>query len=90
MLLTLINYRQECLKVFLILTSMEDVFLEKLVFRNLTLCVGVLVLLNVNATIPVPAWSKAWVCGSLIAVNAGSNSFGNMYVCLLWVLRFVK
>ena len=64
---------------------MEDVFLERLVFRILILYIFcVLILLCIKFDDPGPAWSKAWVYGSLLAVNAGSNSAGNMDVCLLW------
>jgi len=70
---------------------MEDVFLERLDFRILILYIFcVLVLLCIKFDDPGPACSKAWVCGSLLAVNAGSNSAGNMDVCLLWVLCVVK
>ena len=31
-----------------------------------------------NCRIPVVAQSKAWVCGHSLAVNAGSNSAGDM------------
>jgi hypothetical protein len=36
--------------------------------------------------IPVPALSKAWVCGRWLAGIAGSNSAGGMNVCLFRVL----
>ena len=36
--------------------------------------------------IPVPARSKAWVCGRSLAGITGSNRAGFMDVCLLWVL----
>jgi hypothetical protein len=32
--------------------------------------------------VPVAAWSKVWVCGSSLAVIAGSNLAGGMDVCL--------
>ena len=36
------------------------------------------------------ARSKAWVCGRSISGIAGSNSAGDMYICLLWVLCVVR
>jgi hypothetical protein len=70
---------------------MEDVFLERLVFRILILYLFcVLGLLCIKFDDPGPAWSKVWVCDSLLPVNAGSNSAGNMDICLLWVLSVVK
>jgi hypothetical protein len=41
-------------------------------------------------TDPVAAPSKSWVCSRLLAGIAGSNSAGDMVVCLLWVLYFVR
>ena len=70
---------------------MEGVFLEKLLFRILILHnVSVVVLLVLNSPIPVPACSKELVCGSSLAVNAGSNSAANMDVCLLLVFCVVR
>ena len=35
--------------------------------------------------IPVAVRSKAWVCGSSLAGNAGSNPVDGIDACLLWV-----
>jgi hypothetical protein len=40
--------------------------------------------------IPLAALFKAWVCGHSLDESAGSNLVGNIDVCLLWVLCFVR
>jgi hypothetical protein len=40
--------------------------------------------------IPVPARSKAWVCGRPPAETVGSNTTGDMEVYLLWALGIVS
>ena len=37
----------------------------------------------VSLTVSVAAWTKAWVCGRLLAGVVGSNPTGGMDVCLL-------
>ena len=39
---------------------------------------------------PVAALSKAWVCGRSLAGSAGSNTVGDVYICLLWALFIVR
>jgi len=45
---------------------------------------------DTRVTIPVAAWSEAWVCDRSLAGIVGSNSAGGMNVCLLGVLRVVR
>ena len=40
-----------------------------------------------TSPVPVPARSKAWVCGRSPAEIVGSNPTGDMDVCLLCVVR---
>jgi hypothetical protein len=44
----------------------------------------------VLALISVAIWSKAWVCGHLLAGTLGSNPAGRKYVCLLWGMWVVR
>ena len=63
---------------------MEDVFLERLVFIILILYIFCLLgLLCIKFDDPGPAWCKAWVCGSLLAVSVGSNPIEGMDIYLL-------
>jgi len=44
---------------------------------------------NYHSPIPAAARSKAQVCGRSLARVAGSNSAGDVVVCLLWILFVV-
>ena len=46
--------------------------------------------LNLRLLITVAARSKAWGCGCSLPGTGGSNPFGDMSVCLLWVLCVVR
>ena len=49
--------------------------------RGRMFCVKPIVIQRMS--IPVAAWSKAWVCSCSLTGNAGSNPAGGMDVCLL-------